>query len=93
MYKRILTRFREKICARRYVLTLHAEEEMIADGFTVYDVEQGILTGTVVERQRDRQTAEWKYRLRGRTHDGDLIELLAKEGPTGKVVILTVYAP
>lgn len=93
MYTRILTRFREKIRTRRYVLTLHAEEEMIADGFTVYDVEQGILTGTIVERQRDRQTAEWKYCLRGRTHDDDPIELLAKEGPTGKVVILTVYAP
>lgn len=93
MYTRILTRFREKIRARRYLLTLHAEEEMIVDGFTVYDVEQGMLTGTIVERQRDRQTAEWKYRLRGRTHDGDPIELLAKEGPTRKVVILTVYAP
>jgi hypothetical protein len=86
-------RFREKIRTRRYVLTVHAEEEMIADGFTVYDMEHGVLTGAVVERQRDRQTAEWKYRVRGRTHGGAPIEVLAKEGPTGKVVIVTVYAP
>lgn len=92
MFERILKRFREKIQARQYVMTVHAEEEMSDDGFTVHDVEHVILTGKILERQRDSTTSEWKYRIRGRTVDDDLLEVLAKEGPTGKVVIITVYA-
>jgi len=55
-YKRILNRMRGKIRTRQYVMTLHAEEEMNEDGLTIYDVERGILTGEVQERQRDRVT-------------------------------------
>ena len=39
-------------------MTLHAEEEMNNDDLTIYDVESAILTGKIVERQRDRETAE-----------------------------------
>ena len=41
--ERFLKRFRDKIRARAYVITVHAEEEMTEDGFAVYDVERGIL--------------------------------------------------
>lgn len=57
---------REKVRKRQYVMTLHAEEEMNEDGLTIYDIERGILTGEILERQKDRVTAEWKYRLRGK---------------------------
>ena len=56
------------------------------------DIEQGILTGKILERQRDRVSAESKYRIRGRTLDGEEVEIIAKLSPTGKVVIITVYA-
>lgn len=74
-------------------MTVHAEEEMTEDGFTIYDVERGILTGRILERQRDSTNDESKYRIRGETITGDPIELLAKLSPTGKLVIITVYAP
>jgi len=90
-YKRILNRMREKIRTRQYVMTLHAEEEMNEDGLTIFDVERGILTGEVQERQRDRVTGEWKYRIRGETIEGERIEIIAKLSPTGKLVIITVY--
>jgi len=45
VFERILKRMREKIRNRQYLMTLHAEEEMNADGLTIYDVERGILTG------------------------------------------------
>lgn len=93
MHERFLKRFRDKIRARAYVMTVHAEEEMTEDGFTVYDVERGILTGRILERQRDSISDELKYRVRGKTITGDPIELLAKLSPTGKLVIITVYAP
>jgi hypothetical protein len=37
-------------------------------------------------------SAESKYRIRGRTLDGEEVEILVKLSPTGKVVIITVYA-
>jgi hypothetical protein len=37
-------------------------------------------------------TGESKYRIRGETIDGSAVEVLAKISPTGKLVILTVYA-
>lgn len=51
MYNRILRQMREKIRLHQYAMTLHAEEEMSEDGFTVFDVERAILTGEIVERQ------------------------------------------
>lgn len=39
-----------------YLTTTHAEEEMDYDGLTIYDVESVILTGGIIERQRDRKT-------------------------------------
>lgn len=74
-------------------MTVHAEEEMTEDGFTIYDVERAILTGSIVERQRDAVSQESKYRLRGKTVAGDPIEVLAKLSPTGKLIVITVYAP
>jgi hypothetical protein len=93
MFDRVLKRMRERIQSRQYVMTLHAEEEMDADGLTIYDVERGILSGKVLRRQRDELTREWKYRIRGRTIDGIEVEVIAKLGPTGKLVVLTVYLP
>ena len=93
MFERILKRMREKIRKRQYVMTLHAEEEMNNDDLTIYDVERGILTGEILERQKDRITAEWKYRIRGETVEGGEVEVIAKLSPTGKLVIITVYVP
>ncbi|BAU14359.1 hypothetical protein LEP3755_49060 [Leptolyngbya sp. NIES-3755] len=81
----------EKIRQRQYVMTLHAEEEMEDDGLFIQDIEQGILTGIILERQRDRNTDEWKYRIRGVTLDNTDVEVVAKLGATGSVVIITVY--
>ena len=91
MLERILKRMREKIRIHRYVLTLHAEEEMDNERLTIYDVERGILTGEILERQKDRMTGEWKYRIRGKTVSGDAVELIAKLSLTNKLVIITVY--
>lgn len=58
MFERILKRMQKKIRTRQYVVTLHAEEEMNDDDLTIYDVERGIITGEILERQKDRVTAE-----------------------------------
>ena len=67
MFERVLKLFRERIRAGRFVVTLHAVEELEDDGLSVYDVEHAILTGKITRRQRDVDTGEWKYLVNGRT--------------------------
>jgi hypothetical protein len=91
VFDNILRRMREKIRTRQYVMTLHAEEEMNDDDLSIFDVESGILTGQIIERQKDTTTTEWKYLIRGQTLDGDYIAVIGKLSPTRKLVIVTVY--
>lgn len=91
MHKRILNQIQEKIRTRQYVMTLHTEEEMNDDGLTIFDVERGILTGQIIERQKDHQTGEWKYLVQGQTIANDVVVVVGKLSPTGKLVIITVY--
>lgn len=92
MFDRTLRRMHELVRTSRYVMTIHAVEEMEADGLTLFDVEHCILSGKIVERQKDRKTDEWKYLVEGQTLADDKAVVVAKIAPTGKLVILTVYA-
>lgn len=91
VFQRTLKEIQEKIRTRQYVMTLHAEEEMEDDGLTVFDIERCILTGDVIERQKDRSTGEWKYLIRGKTLEASEMVVAAKISVTGKAVIITVY--
>ena len=91
MFDRILKRMRRLVRASQYVMTVHAEDEMNSDGLTIYDVESVILTGRIVARQKDRASAEWKYVVRGRSLAADRVTVVAKIGPTGKLVFITVF--
>jgi Domain of unknown function (DUF4258) len=91
MYNRVLQRIRDRIRRRQYIVTYHARKEMQDDDLTIYDVERGLLTGNICERQHDPVTGESKYRLQGVTIDEQGIEIIVKISPTGKLVIITVY--
>jgi len=91
VFERILNRIKEKVRSRQYVMTLHAEEEMADDEFSIFDVEGAILTGQIVERQKDSTSAEWKYIVRGHGLADDSIAVVVKLSLTGKLVIITVY--
>ena len=92
MFERVLRRMQDKVRKREYVVTLHAEDEMSKDGLAVYDIERVVSTGGIVERQKDKETAEWKYRITGESDGGNEVEVIAKISPTGKLVIITVYS-
>ena len=83
--------FERRFAQGEYLMTLHAEEEMEADHLTIFDVESAVLSGRVVERQRDRGTREAKYLVRGRGLDDEAVVVVAKVSPTGKMVIVTAY--
>jgi len=91
MFDRILKRMRELVRTRKYVMTLHAADEMDSDSLTIYDVENVVLTGQITERQKDRASAEWKYLVGGRSLAGDNVAVVAKFSPTSKLVFITVF--
>jgi hypothetical protein len=91
MFERILKQMRERVRTLQYVMTLHAEEEMSSDELSIFDVEQAILTGEVIERQKETETGEWKYLLRGKSLDGSNAVAVCRLSPTGKLIIITVY--
>jgi len=82
---------RNLVRTSRYVMTVHGHEEMEADQLTVFDVEHCILTGEIVEKQRDRRTGDWKYLVEGETLSGLRAVAVTRIGATGKLVIITVY--
>jgi hypothetical protein len=74
-------------------MTIHAEEEMDEDELTIFDIESALLNGSIVVRQKDASTGEWKYIVRGSSlDDDDVVSVVCKFGPTEKLVIITVYA-
>jgi len=72
-------------------MSIHAEEEMDDDELTVFDVESSVLTGKIVERQRDVRTREWKYVVLGTGIDGSSVGIVGKLSATGRLVIVTTY--
>ena len=86
-----IIRIRDLVRSLNYVVSLHAAEELEDDNLTILDLENIILTGRIVERQKDRQTRETKIVIRGRTLDDREAEAVAKVGPTGALYVITVY--
>ncbi|OGA18979.1 MAG: hypothetical protein A3H32_20930 [Betaproteobacteria bacterium RIFCSPLOWO2_02_FULL_63_19] len=68
-----------------------AEQHVEDDNLTILDLENIILTGRIVERQKDRQRHETKIVIRGRTLDGREAEAVVKVGPSGALYVITVY--
>jgi hypothetical protein len=91
MFEQALKRFRSLVRKRQYILTIHALEEMGEDDVLDEDIENTILTGQIVERQVDRATRERKYVFAGTDCASEPVNVVLKMGPTGKVVVITVY--
>ena len=91
MFENIRNKMREKIRDLEYIMTIHAEEEMENDKLSIFDIEAGILTGEIFERQKDSETNEWKYLIGGKTVEKEDIIIVAKLSLTDKLVIITVY--
>ncbi len=91
MHERILRKIREKIRSRDYVMTTHADEEMWEDDLAIQDIENVILRGEIVARQKDRYSDQWKYLVRGDSLDSRPVVVVAKIGYNGELVVITVY--
>ena len=91
MFEKIRDKIRERIRSLAYVMTIHAEEEMENDGLSIFDVENAVLTGDIVERQADSESGEMKYIVAGKTINDERLVVVAKLSLTDKLVIITVY--
>ncbi len=91
MFERILTEIRDKIRLCQFIMTVHAEEEMNDDELSIFDLERCVLTGEITERQKDKETGEWKYVVEGQSLTNKKIVVVVKISPTGKLVFITTY--
>jgi hypothetical protein len=70
-----------------YYLTEHADDEAMQDGFDIYDVESGILTGKI----RKTWPKEQKFEIIGKSLDGRAIGAVCRFTKGGKIRVITVY--
>ena len=86
-----IAHLRQLIRTLSYAVSTHAADELEDDNLTILDLENVVLSGQIVERQRDRSTRETKYVIQGSILDGTAAEVVVKVGHTGKLFIITVY--
>ncbi|MBI3358178.1 MAG: DUF4258 domain-containing protein [Nitrospirae bacterium] len=91
MLKLIISELRDLIRSLNYVVSIHAAEELDDDNLTILDLENIIFTGTIIKRQRDRQTNEIKCVIHGFTLNDLEAEIVVKIGASGKLVVITIY--
>jgi hypothetical protein len=66
----------------------HAETRMSERGFTRPDVERALKSGSHNEQKSGYQNGQWRYRITGKTVDGNSIEVAVEV--THQVVVVTV---
>lgn len=86
-----IAKLRHLIRTLSYVVSTHAADELDDEDLSIIDLENIVLTGQIVERQRDRATRETKYLVRGVTLEGSPGEVVLKVGHGAKLIIITVY--
>jgi hypothetical protein len=91
MFERILAEMRKAVRAGLVYLTEHARDEMADDSLTFQDVINCILTGDIVDCQRDVGRDENKYVIYGDCVDEDEMAVVAKLTYNKNVGVITVY--
>ena len=91
MAQSTISQYRHLIRTLNYVVSTHAAEELEDDNLNILDLENIVLTGEIIERQRDAKTREVKCVVAGITLDGTAAEVVVKVGLTGKLIVITVY--
>ena len=86
-----IARIRNLVRALDYAVSVHAAEELEDDNLTILDLENILLTGKIIERQREPHTREIKAVVRGHSLDAVEAESVVKLGHNGTLVVITVY--
>lgn len=91
MPHRVIDRIRQKILLRDYDMTVHAMEEMAEDDLDLFDIEEAILNGKVVRRDKHDRRGP-KYTVEGLALDGErLVGVVGRFHGNDRFLIITVY--
>ncbi len=90
-FDNILDLLQAAVEAGATVFTPHAQDEMNEDNLFIFDLEQCVLNGAIVERQWDDAYGEWKYLVAGESTDGDDLMVVVKLDQKGQIVFITTY--
>ena len=91
MAQATISRFRHLIRTLDYVVSTHTADKLEDDHLTILALENIVLTGQIVERQRDARSREIKYVIAGGALDGSAAQVVVKIGLAGKLVVITTY--
>jgi len=91
MAQATISQLRHLIRTLNYVVSTHAAEALEDDKLNILDLETIVLTGQIIERQRDAQTREVKCIVAGSTRDGTPAQVVVKIGITGRLIVITAY--
>ena len=89
--RRIIAKIRNAIRTKNYDMTHHAIEEMAEDELGIFDVENAVLSGNIIKREKDDPLGT-KYIIKGvGTDKFTLIGIVGRFKETGVFLIITVY--
>ena len=72
-------------------MTVHAMEEMAEDDLDIFDIEQAVLNGQVVRRNK-KDPRGTKYTVEGLAVDGErLVRVVGRFHGTDRFLIITLY--
>jgi hypothetical protein len=88
---RVIDRIRQKILLRDYDLTVHAVEEMAEDDLDLFDIEEAVLNGAIVRRNK-HDSRGTKYTVEGLASGGEkLVGIVGRFHGIDRFLIITVY--
>ena len=91
MPHRLIERIRQKILLRLYDMSIHAVEEMSEDDLDIVDIEEAILNGRIVRRDKQDPRGT-KYTIEGLALGGQkLIGVVGRFPGNDRFLIITVY--
>jgi hypothetical protein len=91
VFESVLQLMRKLVLEGKMQLQPHAFEAMQDDSLFIFDLEQGILTGKIIERQWDDEFEQFKYVIHGRSSDDEAIGVVAKVDAKPRIYIITTY--
>ncbi|MGD2093060.1 MAG: DUF4258 domain-containing protein [Candidatus Aminicenantes bacterium] len=92
MPRHIIEKIRDAIRSGNYDMTSHALDEMAEDELRIIDVENAVLTGKIIKRQKDDPRGT-KYVIQGICSvQSTYVGVVGRFKETGVFLIVTVYA-
>ena len=89
--KRTIDKLRSQVRDQKYVISIHANQEMSDDQLSAVDVENAILTGKIGKRLTKDQRGT-RYEVVGHACDDRSIAIVCRLLQSGWLTIITVYA-